>query len=176
MSESTNPSSIIANNTIKNHVIASMGLSLIPVPLVDISALTVTQMNMLQKLCVQYAVPYTEEDLKPLLMSLLGASLPVLGIVGASSFVKVIPGIGTLGGSASLCVLAGTVTYAVGQTFALHFAQGGTLDDLEVQQAKAFFKQELKNGKQRVQSWREEFQAIKAEAAAAEEQSAAKGS
>ncbi len=161
---------VSADNTIKNHIIASMGLSLIPIPLVDISALTTTQLSMLQKLCLYYGVPFEESDLKPLLTSLISGATPVLGIVGISSLVKAIPGIGTLAGSASLSIMAGTITYAVGQTFMLHFAAGGTLQDLDIQQAKAFFKQELKNGKQFVQNLKDEIKAAK-EAAAEQDSS-----
>jgi uncharacterized protein (DUF697 family) len=143
-----------------------MGLGLIPIPLVDVSALTATQISMLQKLCIQYEVPFEEGDLKPLLMSLISAALPVLGIVGMSSLVKGIPGIGTLAGSASLSIIAGAITYAVGQTFAMHFATGGTLDNLDLPQAKAFFKQELDKGKSVVQALRDEFKAAKEEAIA----------
>ena len=170
MPESTQPISLSANNTIKNHVIASMGLGLIPVPLVDVSALTATQLSLLQKLCMLYEVPFEEGDLKPLLTSLAGAALPVMGIVGVSSLVKAIPGIGTLGGSASLSVIAGAITYAVGQTFAIHFAAGGNLEDLDIKQAKVFFKSEIDSGKKFVQSLRNEFKMAKEEAAAAQNQ------
>ncbi len=166
MSESAQSVSLPANNTIKNHVIASMGLGLIPVPLVDVSALTATQLSMIQKLCILHEIPFEEGDLKPLLTSLASAALPVMGIVGISSLVKAIPGIGTLGGSASLSVIAGAITYALGQTFAIHFAAGGTLEDLDIKQAKAFFKHEIDNGKNFVQSLREELKAAKQEAAA----------
>ena len=166
MPEQPSPTTMImAENTIKNHVIASMGLSLIPVPLVDVSALTATQLSLLQKLCLYYDIPFEEGDLKPLLTALISGATPVLGIVGISSLVKVIPGIGTLAGTASLSVLSGAITYAVGQTFVLHFAAGGTLKDLDIQQAKVFFKQELQNGKQFVQTLKDEIKAAKEAAA-----------
>ena len=168
MPESAPTTMIMAENTIKNHIIASMGLSLIPVPLVDVSALTATQLSMLQKLCLYYDIPFEEGELKPLLTALISGATPVLGLVGISSLVKAIPGIGTLAGTASLSVMAGAITYAVGQTFILHFAAGGTLADLDMQQAKAFFKQEVKNGKQFVKTLKDEIKAAK-EAAAAEQ-------
>jgi uncharacterized protein (DUF697 family) len=161
MPKDSQTTNIMAENTIKNHVIASMGLSLVPIPLVDISALTITQLNMLQKLCRHYEVPFEEDDLKPLLAALVSGAAPVLGMVTISSLVKSIPGIGTLAGTASLSILAGAVTYAAGQTFVLHFSAGGTLQDLDMQQAKTFFKQELKNGKQFVQNLKDEIKAAK---------------
>jgi len=161
MPESAPATMMMAESTIKNHVITSMGLSLIPIPLVDVSALTATQLSLLQKLCLYYDIPFEDGDLKPLLTALISGAAPVLGIVGVSSLVKTIPGIGTLAGTASLSVIAGAITYAIGQTFVLHFAAGGTLEDLDMQQAKAFFRQEVRNGRQFVQTLKDEIKAAK---------------
>jgi len=171
MSEPLPTTAMMAENTIKNHIIASMSMSLIPVPLVDVSALTATQLSLLQRLCLYYDIPFEDGDLKPLLTALISGATPVLGIVGISSLIKTIPGIGTLAGTASLSVISGTITYAVGQTFMLHFAAGGTLEDLDMQQAKAFFKHELKNGRQFVQTLKDEIKAAKEAAAEAESSS-----
>lgn len=149
--------SIEANNTVKNHVIASMALGLVPVPLFDLAALVTTQMNMLRALSEHYGVYFEDSQSKPLVTSLISGSLPVLGVVGLSSVAKLMPGIGSLVGSASLSVSAGAVTYAVGQTFIMHYENGGSLDDFEPKQAQAFFKREFDKGKEFVQEVRNEF-------------------
>lgn len=146
-----------ANNIVKNHIIASMALGLVPVPLFDLAALVTTQMNMLSSLSEHYGVPFEDSDSKSLITSLVGGSLPVLGVVGLSSFAKLIPGVGTLVGSASLSISAGAVTYAVGQTFIMHYEAGGTLEDFEPRQAQAFFKREFEKGKNFVQEIRDEI-------------------
>jgi uncharacterized protein (DUF697 family) len=99
-----------ANNIVKNHIIASITLGLVPVPLFDLAALTAVQMNLLRSLSEHYGVPFDDHSSKSLLTALLGGSLPVLGVLGLSSVAKLIPGIGSLFGSASLGVLAGAVT------------------------------------------------------------------
>ena len=152
---------ITASSIVKNHLITSMGLGLVPIPLFDVSALTTVQMNMLRSLSAHYGVPVRDQDLKSMLLSLAGGAMPVLAIVGLSSFAKVIPGIGTLAGSASLSVLAGAVTYAVGQTFILHFEAGGTLENFDPKQAQAFFRRELAMGKCLVRSIRDEINGFK---------------
>jgi len=136
-----------ANNIIKNHVIGGFALGLIPFPLLDIAALSSTQLNMLRNLSSHYRVSFDKDLGKSLVISLISGSLPVLTIIGLSSMFKLIPGIGTLGGSASLSLLAGAVTYATGQVFIKHFDQGGTLQDFDAGQFTRFFKQELAKGK-----------------------------
>lgn len=151
-----------ANNIVKNHIIASITLGLVPVPLFDLAALTAVQMNLLRSLSTHYGVPFDDHDSKSLLTALLGGSLPVLGVLGLSSVAKLIPGIGSLFGSASLGVLAGAVTYAVGQVFMMHFEANGTLENFEPKQAKAFFEREFSAGKAFVQTIKEELKAAKA--------------
>lgn len=157
-----------ANNIVKNHIIASMTLGLIPIPILDLSALTATQMNLLRSLSEYYEVPFSEIDGKPLITSLVSGSLPVLGVLGLSSVVKLIPGIGTLVGSATLSITAGAVTYAVGQVFIMHFEKGGTLDDFSAKQAQAYFKREFEVGKAFVSDLRHELKAMKEEKVHAE--------
>jgi len=152
-----------ANNIVKNHIIASITLGLIPIPLFDLSALTATQMNMLRSLSEHYEQPFDDIGSKSLITSLIAGSLPVIGILGLSSFAKLIPGIGTLIGSASLSITAGAVTYAVGQVFIMHFEEGGTLEDFDAKQAKAYFEREFKAGKSFVTGLRDELKAEKEE-------------
>lgn len=152
---------VAANGIVKNHIIASIALGLIPVPLFDLAALTATQMSMLRNLSEHYGVSFDDSGSKALLTSLVGGSLPVLGAVGFSSIAKLIPGIGTLGGSASLSIVAGAVTYAIGQTFIMHFEAGGTFEDFDPKQSREFFKREVKNGKEFVQSMRDELNEMK---------------
>lgn len=146
-----------ANSVVKNHVIASITLGLVPVPVFDIAALITTQMNMLRSLSEHYGVQHEDTNSRSLITALISGSLPVLGVVGLSSFAKLIPGIGTLVGSASLSVSAGAVTYAVGQTFIMHFEEGGTLDDFDANTAQAFFKKQFDQGKEMVKTLRDEL-------------------
>lgn len=148
-----------ANNIVKNHVIASITLGLIPIPLFDLTALTTTQISMLHSLSAQYQKPLQDNNMKAIVTALIGGSLPVASIMGLSSFTKLIPGIGSLVGSASLGVVAGAVTYAIGHTFIEHFEAGGTVDDFKPQQAKVFFEQKFHEGKAFVKRLKTEIKA-----------------
>jgi uncharacterized protein (DUF697 family) len=100
-------------------------------------------------------------DSKSLITSLVGGSLPVIGVLGLSSVAKLIPGIGTLVGSASLSITAGAVTYAIGQVFIMHFEAGGSFENFEVKQAKSYFEREFKAGKAFVKDMRDELKVEK---------------
>lgn len=147
---------LVSENIIKSHVIASMALGLVPVPLFDIAALTTTQMSLLKQLSEYYDIPFDNFDLKSILTSLVGGSLPIMSVVGLSSLVKVIPGLGSIAGMASLSITAGSVTYAVGKVFTRHFENGGTLEDFDPRKAQQLLKSEFEYGKTVVDSLKNE--------------------
>lgn len=148
--------SLAADKIIKSHVISSMALGLVPLPLFDIAALTTTQLSLLKQLCKLYDVPFNNFELKSILTSLVGGSLPIMSLVGLSSLIKVIPGFGSIVGMASLSMTAGSVTYAVGKVFAKHFENGGTFDDFDSKQAQQLLKSEFEYGKSVVNSLKDD--------------------
>lgn len=136
-----------AINIVKNHVMAGSSMGLVPFALFDIVALSANQHLMVKHLCRHYDVEFDVQRSKLLVISLMTGSLPALTVIGLSSLSKFIPVIGTLGGSASVAISGGAVTYATGQTFIRHFSLGGNLDNFIVNQYSGFFKKQLTNGK-----------------------------
>ena len=137
-----------ANSIIKNHVIASMGLSLIPVPLVDLVALSGVQLKMLHNLARLYQVPFSENAGKSLIAALVGGVMPTSTAMTVASFAKVIPGLGTAAGVVSVSALGGATTYAIGNVFMQHFETGGTLLDFEPARMREYFAAKLQEGRQ----------------------------
>jgi len=137
-----------AKNIVKNHIVAGISMGLIPIALFDIAALSTNQQLMLRSLCRHYNVDYDSHRGKLLISSLVSGSMPVLLIMGLSSLSKLVPGIGTLGGSGSVALLGGALTYATGQTFIKHFSAKGSLEDFMPEQFSDFFNNELKKGKE----------------------------
>ncbi len=138
---------VVAQNTVKTHMLAGMALGVLPAPLFDIAALTGTQLNLLRSLSRHYGVDFDEKTGNTILTSLVSGSLPVLTVLGLSSFAKIIPGIGTIGGSIGVTTLAGCIIYATGQVFIRHFETGGTFEDFNSKHWKSFFKEQLQEGK-----------------------------
>ena len=83
---------------IRSHVLWSMGGGLIPIPLVDFAAVTAIQLEMLQQLAQLYGVDYTRSNGKAFVSALTGTTIARLG----ASFLKALPGVGTVLGGASM--------------------------------------------------------------------------
>lgn len=132
-----------AEAIIRSHVLWAMGGGLIPIPLVDFAAVTAIQLEMLQQLANLYGVDYSKSNGKAFVSALTGTTLASLG----ASFVKAIPGIGTLIGGASMALTSGASTYAVGQVAINHFANSGTLNDFVEDQMKKAYEVAFERGK-----------------------------
>lgn len=133
-----------ADEIIRNHVMVSSGAGLVPVPLLDIIAVSAVHLNMLRKLATVYDVSFEEEMAKSVISSVGGSALARIG----ASMVKSIPVIGTFLGGISMSALAGGTTYALGQVFKQHFSKGGgSLKDLDLEEARELFDEELEKGK-----------------------------
>ena len=135
-----------AENIVKNHVLGSMGVGLIPVPLVDVVALTGIQLNMLRKLAKTYQVPFHKEKVKHVVSSLIGGivSVPIGGTL--TSLVKTIPIVGQAVGALAMPATAGAVTYAVGKVFTQHFASGGTFLNFDPEEVRDYFTELFEEG------------------------------
>lgn len=129
------------------HILASMGTGLIPIPLVDLVALTGIQLNMIRKLCAEYEVPFKQDRGKSIVTSLLGGLLSTEFGAGLSSLVKCIPIIGQTVGAVTMPVIAGAATYAIYKVFVKHFESGGTILDLDPTKMKSFFSEQFTTGK-----------------------------
>jgi len=135
-----------SDNTIRNHVLGSMGVGLIPVPVVDLVALTGIQLNMLRKLAKAYEIPFTQDKVKNLLASLIGGGFPVTFAGAFASLIKSVPIVGQTVGALAMPILAGATTYAVGKVFTQHFASGGTFLNFDPDTVKDYYYEMFKEG------------------------------
>lgn len=132
-----------AEKIIKEHVLWALGAGLVPIPLIDVAAVTLVQLDMLKQLCRLYGKNYSDSEGKVLLSALTGGTLARLG----ASALKALPGIGTLIGGISMTLMSGASTYAVGRVAILHFTSGGSLLDLNLNSAKKIYEEEFEKGK-----------------------------
>ncbi len=132
---------------INRHVYWGVGAGLIPLPLADIAAVTAVQLDMLKQICRFYDVDYSEEKGKAWVGALVSSSLSaVLARLGSSVF-KLVPIVGSLAGAASMAVISGASTFALGVAFSRHFAKGGSLSDINRSSIEEVYKEKLKQGK-----------------------------
>jgi uncharacterized protein (DUF697 family) len=129
----------------------AMGAGILPLPLFDVVAITGIQLNMLRQLSKLYDRKFSEGVAKKAVVSLLVGigGVGVGGLIGASLF-KLIPFVGLPLGIASVPVVSGAFTHAVGQTFVMHFEAGGTLLDFDPKAMRAYFEKELAKAKEMV--------------------------
>lgn len=136
-----------ADKVIRNYALGSIVPSLIPAPMLDLVAVTGIQLKMLHSLAKTYGVPFKEESAKAAIAALIGGtgSLGISRLV--TSAVKAVPFVGQLTGALTMPAINAAATYAVGRTFKMHFEMGGTLLSFDADKVRAYFEQQLKEGK-----------------------------
>ncbi len=137
---------------IHNHVGYAMAAAAIPVPLADIAAVTLVQLDMVKSLSASYAVHYDESRANAILVSLAGASLARLG----ASVFKAIPIAGSLVGAAAQIALSGASTYATGQVFRGVFEDSNSLEGIDRQALRRRYAEYVEKGRRLAQSLRQE--------------------
>lgn len=136
------------SNTIDNHVLAAMGVGVVPIPLVDLLGVAGLQMHLLNKIAGVYGLSCSSEMGKKLIASVTGGVVSAYAAYPLSMLLRSIPVVGWTLGAGSRSILAGATTYAIGRVFAQHFDRGGTLLDLDLDKAKTSFKDQYEKGKQ----------------------------
>ncbi len=136
-----------ANDIVKNHVMASMGFGIIPIPIVDLVGLTGTQLNMLRSLSNLYNQKFSKDLGKKSIASLAGGTLSIPVAMGLSSLIKSVPIIGQTAGVISMATTGGASTYAIGKIFIQHFEAGGTFLTFDPAKVREHFKAEFEKGK-----------------------------
>lgn len=132
-----------SNEIIQSHVLWAMGAGAVPLPFLDIAAVTAVQLDMLKQLSRVYGIDYQESSGKNLISAIAGGTLARIG----SSFVKSIPGVGAILGGVSMVILSGASTYGMGQVFVNHFESGGNLFDFDLSKARKVYEEEFEKGK-----------------------------
>lgn len=134
----------LADATINDHVLYAIGGAAVPIPVVDLAAVTAVQLNLVRDLSEIYGVPYELRSGKAIVSSLVGASLPRIG----ASLVKAVPGAGMLLGAFTQAALSGATTYALGKVFQRHFSEGHDMLTLRVEHARGLFGSYLGQGRE----------------------------
>jgi len=134
-----------ADKIVRRYMIWSAGTALIPLPLVDMIAVTAIELALLKKLSDHYEIRFSTQRGKALIASLIGGLHAGLF---TGSLLKMVPVIGVGGAAIPIAALAGALTYAVGKVFIRHFEAGGTLLDFDPSKLEKYFEQKFKEGRQ----------------------------
>ena len=134
------PRDELASHLVDRLSLWSGAAGLIPVPLVDMSAVGGVQLHMLRRLSEIYGVPFSENRGKSILTSLVGAVIPASAATTTASLMKGLPVIGTAIGVLTMPVVSAGATWVIGKVFIQHFASGGTLLDFNPPDYREFIK------------------------------------
>lgn len=129
-----------ANRITRRNTLFAAGAGLIPVPVLDAATTMGIQISMIRSISKLYNVEFKENVVRSIIGSLVG-------IIGTAGVIKSIPGLGTLLGGAAGAVTGAAATYALGQVFAQHFDQGGTLLTFDPIKSREFFEKEFEAGR-----------------------------
>jgi uncharacterized protein (DUF697 family) len=149
----TPPSAKEIEAIIRHRVYASMGIGLLPLPVIDLAALTTIQMEMIYRLGKRYGYTFNRDWLRKSISFLLGSLTPVLLADGFSGLLGYIPLIGS-----ALSPLAGTIsfgaaTYVVGIAFNRRFASGKIVDKKDLEKMGEEVKSGFASAKDKVKGW-----------------------
>jgi uncharacterized protein (DUF697 family) len=139
---------MLADRIVRQNMLWAAGGGLIPVPMLDIVAITAVELKMLKELAALYDVPFREDRIKSILVSLMaGLGASALGAVISVSLLKSVPILGAVSGYIAVPGAAAAFTYAVGKVFLQHFASGGTFLDFEPKKVREHFARQFEEGK-----------------------------
>ena len=138
-----------AHEIVRKNMYWALGVGLVPIPLLDLAAITAVQIKMLKELSGLYGVNFAEDKAKTAVASLVAGlgSVTLAGLIGGSLF-KIIPVVGQLVDLLGRPVLAGALTLAVGNVFTVHYESGGTLLDLDVEKMREHFRREFESSQE----------------------------
>lgn len=135
-----------ASSIVNTYMGWSAGASFIPLPWLDLAAVTLVQIKMVGDLASLYQVPFSRNVVKTIVAGLLGSLVPAGLARGASSLLKSVPGVGTILGVLTAPVFTTASTYAIGKVFIQHFEAGGTVLNFDPEAMREHFKEEFEEG------------------------------
>ena len=136
-----------ALQTVKRYMWLSGAAGLVPIPLVDLIAVSGVQLKMLADISNIYGFPFQKSRGKMIIASLMGYVLPralSFGLIG--SLIKGIPVIGSLAGEPAMALFSAASAWALGAVFIQHFESGGTLLNFDPEAVKEFYRAQFEAG------------------------------
>lgn len=138
-----------AEQLIQRHSMAALGAGLLPLPWLDLAALAALQLNLVRGLAKRYDIDFSAEAGRSAIAALVGSSFPVSLGANLGSLLKATP-VGWAVGGTGVALMGAASTYAVGKVFVQHFESGSTLLTFDPAQVRAYYRQQLEEGKEQI--------------------------
>jgi uncharacterized protein (DUF697 family) len=142
-----------AHQITRKYALWAAGASFIPLPFVDVAAITGLQAKMLAELSHHYGHSFEARHAKSAIVGLLG-STSLYGMFHGvpGTVIRAIPMV-NLFAVLSRPVIASAITYGLGSVFVTHFERGGTLETFEPEsgEVQKSFQEAVARGKRELQ-------------------------
>lgn len=138
-----------AEKSTRNYAMGALAVGALPVPLLDLVAVTSIQLKLVDTLAQIYRVPFSAHVVKASIGSLIGSAAASAVAVPLSSLVKFVPVVGLANGIVSTAAVASASTYGIGRVFTQHFASGGTLLTFDPIRMRTYYREQFLLGLQR---------------------------
>ncbi len=136
-----------ATAIVKRNMLWSAGAGVLPMPLVELVAITAVEVKLVKELADHYQQPFRADLAKTAVASLIGSLGSVtLGKMIAFSSLRALPLLGQVLAVAAVPGMAAAITYAVGKVFIAHFEAGGTLLDFDPAKTREYFRAQYADG------------------------------
>ncbi|MEM9819891.1 MAG: DUF697 domain-containing protein [Bacteroidota bacterium] len=144
-----------AEAIIREGVEESVKAGLLPVPFMDLYLVLKEQMKMLKKLCDLYGAPYSKVKTEALITSVISGG--ILWRFGGS-MAKFVPLTGWVMGMATMSIVSGASTYAIGRLAVRYLEEEGTLENAGGEKAKEMYEEAMEEGKEMATDIKEEME------------------
>ena len=114
---------------VNRHAAYSAAGGIIPLPLINLAAVTSVLVRMVKMLSDHYRVPFERDRARAIVVGLIGGVMPTGAAAVATSALFYITPPSVFMGLAVSCATAVTFTRGVGRIFVEHFETGATLND-----------------------------------------------
>lgn len=136
-----------AESIVKKYMLGSLGIGIVPYPVIDMAVLAGLQLKMLHSLSKVYKIELSDELARQVLTSCLSSATSVSLSLNVTDLLRFLPVYGWLIKGVSTSAFAGAFTFAIGKLYIQHFESGCTFLTLDPQQVKDYFAAQFEQGK-----------------------------
>lgn len=135
---------LLADQTVKNWSQWATVAGFIPVPLLDLAAISGVQIKMIYDLCKVYDIPFDQRRVRAIVSGLAGGGVTTVASTALSgTFIKSVPVIGSTLAAVTQPVMSYATSFAIGTIFVRHFESNGTLMSMSIESLKATYHEQV---------------------------------
>ena len=135
-----------AGEIIKNYSLYAAGAGMVPVIGVDTAAVTFVNYKLVEELANIYEVPFQQEQSKIIISSLVTSLAGTLVSKLLTSISGPFSLFGFVSGAITNAAVSSFLTFSSGEILRLHFAEGGTLENIDVNHYIDYYTDQVKQG------------------------------